>query len=85
MQTIEATLSTWGKSTALRIPAAIVRSCSLKAGQTVRISSNGSGNISIQPVLLRPNLDALLAGVTDANLPDHGDITWGKAQGTEAW
>jgi antitoxin MazE len=85
MQTLEATLSTWGKSTALRIPALLVKECGLKIGQTVRFESGADGSIILRPVLERPNLDALLAQVTPENMPDEADISWGKPQGTEAW
>lgn len=85
MQVLEATLSTWGKSTALRIPALLVKQSGLKIGQTVRFESGTGGSIIMRPVLERPNLDALLAQVTPENMPDEADVSWGKPQGSEAW
>jgi antitoxin MazE len=86
MQNLEATLSTWGKSTALRIPALIVKRCGLKIGQTVRFENGTDGSIIMRPVLEHPNLDALLAQITPENLPDEADISWGDPQGSEeAW
>ena len=85
MQALEATLSSWGKSTALRIPAPLVKQLGLKIGQTVRFENGTDGSIIMRPVLERPNLDALLAQVTPQNMPDEADITWGKAKGSEAW
>ena len=85
MHALEATLSSWGKSTALRIPAPLVKQSGLKIGQTVRFENGTDGSIILRPVLERPNLDALLAQVTPQNMPDEADITWGKAEGSEAW
>ncbi len=85
MQTHEATVSLWGKSTALRIPSALVKSSGLRVGQTVRFKSGADGSITMYPVIDRPNLEALLALVTPANLPDEADISWGKPRGSEAW
>ena len=85
MQTFEATLSTWGKSTALRIPMPLVKKAGLKIGQTVRFEDGADGSIILRPILARPNLAELLALVTPENLPDEADTSWGKPQGIEAW
>ncbi len=85
MQTLEATLSAWGKSTALRIPAPLVKQSGLKIGQTIRFENGTDGSIIMRPVLQRPDLDMLLAQVTAENMPDESDVSWGKQQGSEAW
>ena len=85
MQMLESTISIWGKSTALRIPAALVKSSGLRVGQTVRLKHSEDGSITIYPVIERPNLDALLARVTPENMPDEADVTWGKPSGAEVW
>lgn len=85
MQVLEATLSSWGKSTALRIPASLVKQSKLKIGQTVRFENGTDGSIIMRPVLERPNLDDLLAQVTVKNMPDVADISWGGPKGSEAW
>jgi antitoxin MazE len=85
MQILEATLSSWGKSTALRIPMRLVKKVGLKIGQAVRFEDGTEGSIILRPVLERPNLADLLAQVTPENLPDEADTTWGKPQGSEAW
>jgi antitoxin MazE len=85
MRILEATISAWGKSTALRIPAPLVKQSGLKIGQSVRFEHNADGSIIIRPVPQRPDLDALLAQVTPENTPDDADISWGKPQGSEAW
>ncbi len=85
MKTIEATVSAWGKSTAVRIPSALVKRSGLRVGQTVRLESAEDGVITIRGVTQRPNLDELLARVTKENMPDEADISWGKPVGNEAW
>ena len=85
MQILEATLSSWGKSTALRIPMSLVKKAGLKVGQTVRFEEGEGGSIIIRPVLERPNLDILLSQVTPENHPDEADVAWGKPQGSEVW
>ncbi len=85
MRHLEATLSSWGKSTALRIPMQLVKKAGLKIGQTVRFEDGADGSIILRPVLARPNLSDLLAQVTHENLPDEGDVSWGKPVGSEAW
>jgi antitoxin component of MazEF toxin-antitoxin module len=81
----QATISTWGKSTAVRIPAALVKASGLRIGQTVQFEPLAGGGITLRPVRERLDLDALLAAVTAANLPDEAEVTWGKPAGTEAW
>ena len=81
----EATVSLWGKSTAICIPVAIVRQSALRIGQSVQIESANDGSITMRPVVGRPNLETLLAGVTKQNMPDVADVSWGKPLGSEAW
>ncbi len=85
MQAQQATVSLWGKSTAIRIPAAIVKQSALRIGQSVQVENASDGSITIRPVVQRPKLETLLAGVTRGNLPDQADISWGKPMGTEVW
>ncbi len=85
MQIQETTVSLWGKSTAIRIPTAIVKKSALRIGQSVRIENSSDGSITIRPVVERPNLDTLLAAVTPENMPDEADVSWGKPVGSEAW
>jgi antitoxin MazE len=85
MKTIESTVSAWGKSTAVRIPATLVKRSGLSVGQSVRMESTEEGVITIRVVRERPNLAAMLARVTKDNLPDEADISWGKPVGTEVW
>lgn len=84
-QTMEATVSAWGKSTAVRIPSFIVKRSGLHIGQTVRITNTDDGAITIRAVRERPNLAEMLSRVTPENLPDEADISWGKPVGSEVW
>ena len=81
----QATLSSWGKSTAVRIPADLVKAAGLRIGQAVQFEQLAGGGITLYPVREKQSLDALLAAVTPDNLPDESDINWGKPAGTEAW
>jgi antitoxin MazE len=85
MKTLEATVSAWGKSTAVRIPSTLVRRSGISVGQTVKLESTADGVITIRAVRERPNLAEMLSRVTPENLPDEADISWGKPVGTEVW
>lgn len=82
---VQATVSTWGKSTAVRIPAELVKASGLRVGQTVQFEQLADGGITLRPVRERLDLAVLLASVTAENMPDEADVTWGKPAGTEAW
>ena len=81
----QATVSMWGKSTAVRIPAQLVKTSGLRIGQTVQFEQLADGGITLRPIRERLDLATLLAAVTTENLPDEADVTWGKPVGTEAW
>lgn len=81
----QATISAWGKSTAVRIPAELVKASGLRVGQAVQFEQLAGGGIALRPVRERLDLDDLLARVTDQNLPDEADVSWGKPVGSEAW
>jgi antitoxin component of MazEF toxin-antitoxin module len=85
MKTLEATVSAWGKSTAVRIPSTLVKRSGISVGQTVKLESTADGVITIRAVRERPNLAEMLSRVTPANMPDEVDISWGKPVGTEVW
>ena len=63
----------------------IVKKSALRIGQSVQVENMSDGSITIRPVVERPKLETLLAGVTRDNMPDEADISWGKPRGTEAW
>jgi antitoxin component of MazEF toxin-antitoxin module len=83
--TLKATLSTWGKSVAIRIPAELVRSNGWQAGQTLGFHPAANGGLLLKPLPKKLNLDELLAQVTDDNLPDETDVHWGAPRGSEVW
>jgi antitoxin ChpS len=62
MQTTrEATLSTWGKSVAIRIPAELLRSSGWQAGQTVQFEPAPNGAFMLRSKPKKLNLEDLLA------------------------
>jgi antitoxin MazE len=79
------TISTWGKSTAVRLPAQLVKQAGLQLGQSIQFEAQKDGTITMRPILPKLNLDALLSQVTPENLPDEGDLDWGKPVGSEIW
>ncbi len=85
MQAFETKISSWGKSSAIRIPSALLKRSGLSLGQAVRLDDVGDGVITIHPILERPKLEDLLDQVTAKNLPDAKDVAWGKPVGSEVW
>ncbi len=81
----QAVLSSWGKSTAVRIPSTLLKKSGWHTGQKVTVQYTNDGNIVLCPAPERPKLEALLERVTPDNLPDDQDIDWGKPVGTEVW
>ncbi len=73
----------WGNSLALRIPKPFAEETGIQQRSEVEISVV-DGNIVIVPERRScPNLDDLLAGVTDENL--HSEIDTGAPAGKEVW
>ena len=73
----------WGNSLAVRIPKPIAQETGLDANSPVDITLE-EGRLVITPrVPAPPDLDELLAQVTDDNL--HGEVDFGPAAGREVW
>ena len=72
----------WGNSLAVRIPRAFAADARLVSGSEVDVAVE-DGRLVIVPVHAGLTLDALLAGVTPANL--HGEVQTGRAVGREVW
>lgn len=73
----------WGNSLALRIPKPLADEIGLEENSTVEISLR-EGELVIAPAIgPKPDLDDLLAAVTEDNL--HGEVDSGLAMGDEAW
>jgi antitoxin MazE len=75
------TVKKWGNSASVRIPAAVMAAAKLRLDQTVDVRAD-RGRIIIEPVRAPAvDLDALIAGITDANRHDETDF--GKPVGKE--
>jgi antitoxin MazE len=73
----------WGNSLALRIPKSFAADVGLAADTVVDVTVI-DGQLVVSPVPpIRYTLDALLAGVTDANL--HHEVPAEPAIGDEVW
>jgi len=79
------TISTWGKSAAVRLPARLVKQVGLQLGQSIQFEAQTDGTITMRPIMPKLNLDVLLSQITPENLPDEGDLDWGKPVGSEIW
>lgn len=80
---MNATLTRWGNSLGVRIPAAAARQAALKEGDAVRVSIEADGAIVLRAVKRRPSLDERIAGITTRNR--HAPADWGAPAGREAW
>ncbi|OYY95571.1 MAG: PbsX family transcriptional regulator [Hydrogenophilales bacterium 28-61-23] len=73
-------LRKWGNSPAVRIPAAVMEAAHLTLDQAVEVKAV-DGRVIIEPVAPAFSLDALLAGMTEANR--HDAVDFGLPQGRE--
>jgi antitoxin MazE len=77
------TISKWGNSLAVRIPAAFADSAGLKEGTEVEIKVQ-SGRLIVAPIRKhRFDLRRLIDQITPENR--HDLIDWGKPRGKEVW
>ena len=80
---MEAVIRKWGNSPALRLPSAALKAAGYALEQKVELIVS-RGRIVIQPSEhVTYNLDALLAGITEANA--HEELSFGKPVGKEAF
>jgi len=71
----------WGNSPSVRIPAAVMQAANLSLDQAVDIREE-DGRVIIEPIRpAAPDLETLLAGITDENL--HGEVDFGVPVGKE--
>lgn len=83
---MQAKLSRWGNSLAVRIPTALARSLNLAEDDRLRLEvEDGALIVRPEPALpsRRPTLTELLANMTAENLPD--EVEWGPPVGREIW
>lgn len=78
-------LALWGKSVAVRLPAQLLRESGWQAGLPMQFERRADGAVILKPAPQKPDLDALLAQITDDNLPDEQDTHWGAPKGSEVW
>jgi antitoxin MazE len=80
---MEAVIRKWGNSPACRLPSTVLKEAGFSLDQEVELVVS-RGRIVIQPsVNLTYSLDELLAGITAGNA--HGELSFGKSVGKEAW
>jgi len=72
----------WGNSLAVRIPKAFALEAGLAEDSEVEIGVN-DGAIVVRPARKEWTLEELLDGIKPSNV--HGEMTWGRRAGREAW
>ena len=77
------TISKWGNSLALRIPAAFAETAGLEEGSVVELKVRAGRLIVIRAESLRYDLHQLVGRITPKNR--HRLADWGKPVGKEAW
>jgi len=79
---VKAVIGKWGNSSALRIPAGVMKDARFSANQQVNIVVT-KGRIVIEPAqALDFDLDELIAGITPEN--SHSELSFGKPVGKES-
>jgi antitoxin MazE len=76
------TVSKWGNSLALRIPAPLAESAGIADGSVVELHVS-AGRLIVETVRPKYDLKRLVAGITRRNR--HTEIDWGQPRGKEAW
>jgi antitoxin MazE len=79
----ETTVSKWGNSLAVRIPQSVAKRARLGEGDSLALSLDRHGNITLR--LAKPNykLADLVSKITPKNR--HGETHWGPPHGKESW
>ena len=77
------TISKWGNSLAVRIPAAFAETVGLEEGSEVEVKIRAGQLIVIPAVSRRYDLRRLVEQITPEN--SHELIDWGKPAGKESW
>ncbi len=77
------TISKWGNSLAVRIPAAFAETVGLEEGSEVEVKVRAGRLIVIPAASRRYELHRLVEQITPEN--SHELIDWGKPAGKESW
>jgi len=81
---VNAQLTRWGNSLAVRIPKILAEEAKLREGDRLVLKVEGKGSVAMKAVKHRPvTLDDLIAQITPDNL--HKEQDWGKSVGAEIW
>jgi antitoxin MazE len=80
---IDAQLSKWGNSLAVRIPKAIAHEAKLAEGDRLSLDLASDGSIVIRSARRRYGLRQLVSGITTRNR--HQETDWGPPAGKESW
>ena len=79
---MQAVISKWGNSLAVRLPSAVVRQAGYQIEQKVDLTVT-RGRIVIEPCAqVEYDLDALVSGINSDNL--HEEVSFGSPLGNEA-
>ena len=80
---MRATVRKWGNSSAVRIPAPVMRAARIDVNEPVDVREE-AGRIVIEPVRKKTyDLDSLVKGITPENR--HDAVDFGPPAGNEAW
>lgn len=79
---LQGVVKKWGNSAAVRIPASVLEAAKVGLDQAVDVREEG-GRIVIEPIRPAFAIDALVAGITDANRHEAAEM--GPAVGREVW
>jgi antitoxin MazE len=77
---MQATISRWGNSLALRIPSHVTKEAGLVEGTFVQIDVE-DGSFRVTPTRKKFKLADLIAGHTKSD----EELDWGQPKGEEAW
>jgi len=77
------TISKWGNSLAVRIPAAFAETAGLEEGSVVEVKVRAGQLIIVPAPSHRYDLRQLVGQITPQNSPEL--IEWGKPVGKESW
>lgn len=75
------TVSKWGNSLAVRIPASEAEKASIKEGDEVDFTASQKGRLIVRKVQKDMNFDSLYAQITEENA--HSETPWGQSVGRE--
>jgi antitoxin MazE len=81
---MQAKVSKWGHSLAIRIPAHIANEAELAEGTIVDVKTvDGCLVVRATETDAIPTLEEMLASVTPGHT--HGEVDWGRPVGNEVW